>query len=78
MPAPEASSATETHFKTCSCGHNRHHALVVRKNKYSAWGWLALLTGVTVKPIFARYQCTRCNEIFDETDDPAELSKYLK
>lgn len=64
-------------LKRCSCGHDRNHALVVRKNRYSRWGWLGLLTGISVKPVFARYQCTRCGEFFDETNDPAELEKYL-
>ncbi len=64
-------------LKKCSCGHDRNHPLVVRKNKYSRWGMLGLLTGISVKPIFARYQCTKCGEFFDETDDPAELGKYL-
>lgn len=36
-----------------------------------------LLLGISVKPIFARYQCTKCSEIFDETTDPVELNKYL-
>jgi hypothetical protein len=64
-------------LKKCSCGHDRHHPLVIRKNKYSKWGMFGLLMGISVKPIFARYQCTKCGEIFDETDDPVELSKYL-
>ncbi len=71
------STTSAPEFKTCSCGHNRHHALVIRKNKYTRWGFFALLLGISVKPIFARYQCTKCNEIFDETTDPVELNKYL-
>jgi hypothetical protein len=68
---------TTAELKKCSCGHDRNHVLVVRKNKYSRLGMLGLLTGISVKPILARYQCTRCGEIFDETDDPAELAKYV-
>jgi len=69
--------ATANNLKKCSCGHDRYHPLVIRKNKYTKWGMFGLLMGVSVKPIFARYQCTKCNEIFDETDDPVELNKYL-
>ena len=72
------STASAPAFKTCSCGHNRHHALVIRKDKYTRWGFFAMLLGISIRPIFARYQCTRCDEIFDETEDVAELSKYLK
>ena len=64
-------------LKKCSYGHDRHHPLVIRKNKYTKWGMFGLLMGISVKPIFARYQCTKCNEIFDETTDPVELNKYL-
>jgi hypothetical protein len=50
---------------------------VVRKNKYTFWGNIGLFTGISVKPIHIRYQCVKCNEIFDETTDPVELNKYL-
>jgi hypothetical protein len=63
--------------KTCSCGHDRSHSHVIRKNKYTFWGSVGLYTGISVKPIHIRYQCIDCNEIFDETTDPAELNKYL-
>lgn len=36
-----------------------------------------MLVGISVKPVSARYQCTQCNQFFDETTDPAELGKYL-
>jgi hypothetical protein len=62
---------------TCSCGHDRNHPLVVRKNKYTRWGFIGMCVGISVKPIFARYLCTKCNEYFDETTDPVELNKYL-
>ena len=64
-------------LKKCSCGHDRHHPLVIRKNKYTKWGMFGLLLGISVKPISARYQCNKCSEIFDETADPVELNKYL-
>lgn len=64
-------------LKKCACGHDRNHPLVVRKNKYSGWGWLGLLTGITVRPVLVRFACVRCGSIFDETDDPAELDRYI-
>lgn len=69
--------AEETSVRRCRCGYDRHHPFVVRRNQYSKWGWLGLLTGITVRPILVRYECTKCGEIFDETDDPAELERYI-
>lgn len=69
--------ATAEKNKTCSCGHDRKNPLVIRRNKYTFWGNIGLFTGISVKPIHIRYQCVKCNEIFDETTDPAELNKYL-
>jgi len=64
-------------LKTCSCGHDRYNPRVVRRNEYTFWAKFGLFTGISVKPIYIRYLCTVCNQIFDETDDPVELQKYL-
>ncbi|MCX7633486.1 MAG: hypothetical protein N2Z22_09175 [Turneriella sp.] len=63
--------------RRCRCGHDRNHPLVVRKNRYSKWGWFALLLGISANPILVQFACIRCGEVFDETNDPEELKKYI-
>ena len=58
---------------TCSDGYDRNSGLVIAKGKYGALKWLGLLTGVSVKPDKVIYQCTVCNESFDESVDEEVL-----
>ncbi len=63
--------------KQCSQhGYSKEHPLVTSFGLYSAWKWLALLTGVSVKPQKVMYRCTVCEEIFDETTDEEVLNYY--
>lgn len=70
-------TGTTTDLKKCACGTDRKSPYAIRKNKYSFWGKFALLTGVSVKPIRVAYQCIYCHQIFEETTDSDELSKYV-
>lgn len=61
----------------CSCGHDRNHPVVVTKNHYTFWGYVALFTGISAKPILTEYKCTQCGEVFDSTTDPQVLNRYI-
>lgn len=59
----------------CRCGFGKGHAQIHEKHRYSVWGWAALLTGITAKPIAITYQCAQCGDIVDHTDDPEILNR---
>ena len=57
-------------------GYSKEHHLVVSFGVYSTWKWLALLTGISVKPRKVMYRCSVCDEVFDETSDEEFLNRY--
>ena len=58
----------------CKCGHDRTHYLVSAKCKYTFAGWLwVTLVGVTTRPLKIDYQCRRCEQIFDTSQEPEDL-----
>lgn len=67
---------TPTEKSTCRCGHDRHHYMVSADATYSIWGWCTITFGITTIPIYLRFRCRRCNEVFEETDDPAILAQH--
>lgn len=60
----------------CACGHDRTHFMVSPEGKYTAFGWFWLLFGVTTRPVRIFYRCRVCNQVFDETEDPATLDQH--
>lgn len=64
-------------IKTCSCGHDRSHSMVERIELYSGWNKIWIYTGISVKPYRIEYKCRTCGEVFDATEDVAELDRYV-
>ncbi|MEM8599908.1 MAG: hypothetical protein AAGF99_08305 [Bacteroidota bacterium] len=61
---------------TCACGHDRAHAEVRALPRYGAGAMVLLLAGATALPKRLDYRCARCEVVFDQTTDPAELAAY--
>ncbi len=61
--------------KTCSDGFDRYHHMITPIAEYSGMGWFLVTFGITTRPKKIKYQCRKCNEIFDESTDPADLDK---
>ncbi len=63
---------------SCICGYDRNHHMVSPVPTYTNWGkfWVIFM-GVSTRPIRIDFQCRVCNEVFDHTEDPAELAQYL-
>lgn len=62
----------------CACGKDRYHFMVSPLPEYTAWAtfWLTVM-GVSATPQRIRFQCRLCKDIFDMTDDPDELKKFM-
>ncbi len=72
---PAEIEKSDSDLPKCSCGFDRNHFMTTTKGKYSFWGWLGLLYGISMKPRKVLFKCTRCGEAFDETDDASYLKK---
>lgn len=59
----------------CRCGFRKGDPHIHDKQRYNLWGWLALLTGITARPIEIVYQCMRCDTVLDRTRDPLILGQ---
>lgn len=59
----------EDSLKTCRCGYHKHHPRIVPRCRYSVFGMLRMLMGVTAYPEEVYYQCEKCEEILDRTTD---------
>ncbi len=72
-PTPPASNRL-----TCPCGHDRTHYLVSPVPTYTGWGkfWVIFM-GVSTKPSRVDFKCRQCQQVFDYTEDPAELGHFL-
>lgn len=60
----------------CRCGHARNHHMVSAEGEYSFTGWLALMFGISARPVRVVYRCRRCEEIVEATTDPDVLGKH--
>lgn len=62
----------------CSCGHDRNHHMVSPDPVYTLTGsfWVAVF-GVSTKPIRIKFRCRRCNETFEESEEPALLDSFI-
>ena len=61
---------------TCKCGHTKNHPMVSVKTKYNKSGWLVLSLAFSAKPTKIIYQCQKCGEIIETSNDPELLEKY--
>ncbi|MCB9781020.1 MAG: hypothetical protein H6742_20795 [Alphaproteobacteria bacterium] len=61
---------------TCACGHDRDHFMVSPEPSYSTWGWFWLLFGSSVVPARVDFKCRQCGQVFDRTQDVAEMKRY--
>jgi len=59
----------EANLKTCRCGYHKHHHRIIPRCRYTWFGMLRMLMGVTAYPEEVYYQCERCDEIIDRTTD---------
>lgn len=79
MTVENASVANESEVQadlpTCKCGHNRHHYRVSREGEYTTWGWILLMSGISVKALKVNFRCRACNQVFDVSTDERDLRK---
>jgi hypothetical protein len=59
----------EDSLKTCRCGYHKHHPRIVARCRYSVFGMLRVLIGVSAYPEEVYYQCEKCEEILERTTD---------
>jgi uncharacterized membrane protein YphA (DoxX/SURF4 family) len=71
--SPEPSAIA---LATCSCGHGIDHQRVSAHARYSMWGAMYFLSGITGPPKEIVYQCGDCGEIIATTREPEELERY--
>ncbi len=60
----------------CSCGFTIGDQMITAKTRYSKMGLLWLSMAYSAKPIEVVFQCQKCGEIIDRTDDPEVIEKY--
>jgi hypothetical protein len=71
-----AASAPPRPKKTCRCGHEKSHDMVVEEPEYTLWGWILLsMFGVTPKPDHIVYRCQICRQSLGSTRDPKILAR---
>lgn len=61
---------------TCSCGHGIDHPRVSTHARYSMWGAMYFLTGITGPPKEIVYVCGDCGEIISTTRSPEVLEQH--
>lgn len=77
MPANQKTMSLEK-MPTCRCGHNRSHHMVSEEAEYSWFDWiLVTVIGTTCVPKKIKFQCRKCQEVFDETTDPDALRRNI-
>ena len=60
----------------CSCGHAKNDPMVSAKTRYTKMGLFWLSLAFSAIPIEVVFQCQKCSEIIERTDDPEILEKY--
>lgn len=77
-PAPllEAQPVEELEVATCSCGHGIDHPRVTKHARYSMWGAMYFLTGITGPPKEIVYICGDCGDIIATTRRPEVLEQH--
>jgi hypothetical protein len=67
--------ATAKPLKRCKCGHDRHHQMVTATGDYTFGGWCLVLFGISAKPRAIKFQCRRCDEVFDRASDKKTIEE---
>ncbi len=77
-PAPllHSQPAEDIEVATCSCGHGIDHPRVSKHARYSMWGAMYFLTGITGPPKEIVYICGDCGEIIATTRKPELLERH--
>ena len=68
--------ATEVIKVKCSCGHTKDDSMVSPKARYSKMGLFWLSMAFSAIPVEIIFQCQKCSEILERTDDTEMLEKY--
>ena len=68
--------AAEVIRERCSDGFTINDPMVSPKARYSKMGLFWLSMAISAKPIEIIFQCQKCGEILQRTDDPDMLEKY--
>lgn len=68
--------ATEVLKERCSDGYTKDDQMVSPKARYSKWGLFMLSMAFSAMPVEIIFQCQKCGEILERTDDPELLEKY--
>ena len=77
MSAPEADGQPEVARPTCRCGHDRDHFMVSPVPQYTGLDWVWVLLGITTMPFEVQFRCRRCQQVFDQTRDPAIMRRVI-
>lgn len=76
-PAPLlASEPGAMPHRKCSCGHDRNHPRVSAHARYSMWGAMYFLTGITGPPKEIVYRCGDCGEVIETSREQKVLEQY--
>jgi hypothetical protein len=67
--------ATPETIKRCKCGHDRHHAMVTASGEYTFGGWCLVFLGISAQPRAIKYQCRRCDQMFDQATDKTTIEQ---
>jgi hypothetical protein len=59
----------------CSCGIERNSPNAHEEIKFSKFAWLALIFGISAKPISVEYRCKSCHKVFDRLESE-ELQNF--
>ncbi|MGM0574577.1 MAG: hypothetical protein ACQEXJ_02415 [Myxococcota bacterium] len=62
--------------KTCRCGYAIGDGMIAEEPRYSLGGTLALLFGITARPVELVFECRKCGEVLARTSDPAKLRAH--
>ncbi len=60
----------------CTCGYTKDDSMVSAKARYSKMGLFWLSMAFSAMPVEVIFQCQKCGEILERTDDPEILEKY--
>lgn len=61
---------------TCSCGNGIDHHRVTAHARYSMWGAMYFLSGITGPPKEIVFRCGDCGEVIATTREPEMLERY--
>jgi hypothetical protein len=60
----------------CRCGFARDHYMVSAEPDYTFWAWILMTVGISASPERIRYRCRRCDQVLEETREPAVLKAH--